>query len=330
MIDVAGNKKITETENTSISISTSTSTISNTDNDRNKDKDNSSTLDSIELSIESVKNGSSKELQIRAESLKRAKQKKIDGALKHKELRMKNLNELYEYEIEAELKRYKLQGTSIETIPELTDLYREYYLAEEHYRQSVNDAIPRTPLFNKHLQGAELLTSRKALLRRLPVNGIAAELGVANGDFSSSILSVNSPSKLHLIDIWGSQRYNNSLYKNVLQKFNTEISKGKMEIHRKLSTEAVEDFEDNYFDWLYIDTSHCYKGTKAELELYASKVKTGGVIAGHDYMMGNWTKQYRYGVMEAVHEFCVNAGWRIKFLTMDMSENQSFAIERIR
>lgn len=233
-------------------------------------------------------------------------------------------------EIEAELKRYKLQGTSIETIPELTDLYREYYLAEEHYRQSVNDAIPRTPLFNKHLQGAELLTSRKALLRRLPVNGIAAELGVANGDFSSSILSVNSPSKLHLIDIWGSQRYNNSLYKNVLQKFNTEISKGKMEIHRKLSTEAVEDFEDNYFDWLYIDTSHCYKGTKAELELYASKVKTGGVIAGHDYMMGNWTKQYRYGVMEAVHEFCVNAGWRIKFLTMDMSENQSFAIERIR
>ena len=232
-------------------------------------------------------------------------------------------------EIKRELKLRQLESCDIDELPELIDLYREYTITEENARAQVNDKLPRTPLNNEHLHNAELLVCRKTLLERLPSDGICAELGVANGDFSNDILSTNHPQKLHLVDIWGSHRYNESLHENVRQKFETEIAKGQVEIHRKLSSEAVQDFEDNYFDWIYIDTSHFYEGTKYELELYSKKVKDGGVIAGHDYMMGNWAKQYRYGVMEAVHEFCVKAGWKIKYLTMDLSENQSFAIERI-
>ncbi|MEX0773138.1 MAG: class I SAM-dependent methyltransferase, partial [Balneolales bacterium] len=84
----------------------------------------------------------------------------------------------------------------------------------------------------------------------------------------------------------------------------------------------------NYFDWIYIDTDHSYETTRDELRLYASKVKQGGIIAGHDYVKGNWITTYRYGVIEAVHEFCVNNDWELIYLTAEPIENQSFAIRR--
>ena len=103
-----------------------------------------------------------------------------------------------------------------------------------------------------------------------------------------------------------------------------------MKIHRKLSTEAVSDFEDNYFDWIYLDTDHSYELTSVELLKYAAKAKQNGVISGHDYSMGNWVESYRYGVIEAVHEFCVKHDWELIYLTLEPTENQSFAIRRIQ
>lgn len=220
-------------------------------------------------------------------------------------------------------------GVTIENLPELIALQEQYTQHENHYRKLSTAFIPQIPLLNKHLESAALITNRQKLLELLPKNGVVAELGVANGDYTSQILNISQPIKLHLIDVWCSEHYNETLFRNVCNKFTDELSNGQIQIHRKLSTDAADDFPEQYFDWIYIDTSHCYKGTKAELEHYAPKVKPGGFIAGHDYTMGNWANQYRYGVMEALHEFCVNHGWRIKYLTMDLSENQSFVIEKI-
>lgn len=219
-------------------------------------------------------------------------------------------------------------GIPVEHLPDVMLISKQYGQLESNYRRQYTALLPQIPLQEVHLEHARLITDRKALLQLIPKNGIVAELGVANGDYTSQILNISTPEKLHLIDIWHSERYNETLFNNVSTKFSSELSVGQVQIHRKLSTEAVDDFPDDYFDWIYIDTTHCYKGTKAELELYASKIKPGGIIAGHDYTMGNWNSLYRYGVMEAVHEFCVSHGWRIKYLTMDLCENQSFAIEK--
>jgi hypothetical protein len=222
-------------------------------------------------------------------------------------------------------------GIAVETLPKVTEVAKQFNQLKSDYEEKslmlLN--LPRVPLHEVHIADTRLITNRNRLLELLPHGGIVAEVGVANGDFSSQIISLNTPRKLHLVDIWQGERFNDTLFHNVRSKFNHELAEGQVEIHRKLSTEAVYDFPDNYFDWVYIDTSHCYKGTKAELELYSRKVKPGGIIAGHDYTMGNWGKRFRYGVMEAVHEFCVAYGWRMKYLTMDLSENQSFAIEKI-
>lgn len=82
-------------------------------------------------------------------------------------------------------------------------------------------------------------------------------------------------------------------------------------------------------DWIYIDTDHSYETTRDELRLYASKVKDGGIIAGHDYVKGNWITTYRYGVIEAVHEFCVGNDWELIYLTAEPLESQSFAIRKV-
>jgi hypothetical protein len=37
----------------------------------------------------------------------------------------------------------------------------------------------------------------------------------------------------------------------------------------------------------------------------------------------------RYGVIEAVHEFCVREGWEILYLTMDGRTASSFALRKI-
>lgn len=196
-------------------------------------------------------------------------------------------------------------------------------------RQKEVNIIPNIPLLTKHIENCQMITNRTELLELLPKNGSVAELGVATGCFSSDILEYNHPKKLHLVDIWGSNRYNEGLLKNIETKFDNKIQSGQVTIHRNLSQQAAQDFQDNYFDWIYIDTTHSYQQTKLELQLYSAKMKAEGIIAGHDYMMGNWSKTFKYGVIEAVQEFCVENNYRFKYLTMDMSENQSFAIERI-
>ncbi|KTA83618.1 hypothetical protein VO69_04220 [Aeromonas salmonicida] len=189
---------------------------------------------------------------------------------------------------------------------------------------------PKIPLLQHHIEGATLLTDRLSLLALLPKHGVVAELGVAAGDFSRQICEICQPSKLHLVDIWGSERYGEALYLSVNSHFQQQQQRGEVIIHRKPSLEALESFPDETFDWVYIDTTHSYELTRDELRACARKVKSTGIIAGHDYIQGNWRSQYRYGVIEAVHEFCVEYNYRVLYLTMDISECLSFALVKNR
>lgn len=208
-------------------------------------------------------------------------------------------------------------------------LHRVY--REEQYVQKLNidNAIPKKTLDSKHLLHATLLPARVQLLHQMPKNGIVAELGVDKGDFSVAILQIANPGKLHLIDSWDTIRYGEDKALSVRKRFASEIENKTLSIHRGFSTERVSDFPDDYFDWIYIDTDHSYKTTCEELKLYAPKIKNGGIIAGHDFIKGNWLSGLRYGVMEAVYEFCIQENWEIIYLTMEINDNPSFAIRKI-
>jgi hypothetical protein len=70
-------------------------------------------------------------------------------------------------------------------------------------------------------------------------------------------------------------------------------------IHRELSSQAVQHFPDEYFDWVYIDGDHSYEFAKADLEAYLPKVKKSGYITGDDY---HWGPAEGFPVMTAVNE----------------------------
>jgi len=197
-------------------------------------------------------------------------------------------------------------------------------------RERKEARIAKVPLADKHMANCELLLNRSIMLSKLKKGGSVAEIGVDRGEFSEQIIDMTEPAVLHLVDTWGTDRYHSGLFESVTKRFENYIDNGRVKIDRKMSTEAAADFAENYFDWIYIDTDHSYKTTREELRKYAPKMKADGIIAGHDYSMGNWTGAYRYGVIEAVHEFCVEHDWELVFLTLEPIEGQSFAIRRIR
>ncbi len=160
--------------------------------------------------------------------------------------------------------------------------------------------------------------ARRFLLEMLPVDSVGAEIGVHLGGFSRECLRILSPKQLHLIDPWehqdsdeykrawyggrvkSGQKAMDRRYAKVCRKFAREIRAGQVTIHRGYSTDMLEQFDDGYLDWVYIDGNHMYEFVKADLELSFRKTKPHGYIAGDDYGPQGW---WEGGVQKAVDEF---------------------------
>lgn len=212
----------------------------------------------------------------------------------------------------------------------LRDRLNEFLLQQlREKRAEYEKVIPKVPLAEKHIAHTRLLLTREQMLELLPKGGVVAEVGVNRGDFSERIWAITAPQKLHLVDMWGSRQFPDQLMEVVRQKFHEQIAAGTVAINRGLSTEVAEQFPEHYFDWVYIDTNHSYATTRDELAVYSRKVKPGGILAGHDFILGNWVGGVRYGVIEAVYEFCQNEDWELIWLTMENGFPPSFAIRKI-
>ena len=185
-------------------------------------------------------------------------------------------------------------------------------------------------LNQNHIKNLKVLLNRESLLKFLPKNCIIAELGVDKGDFSAKIISFTEPKKLYLIDSWDSDRYNLKKMKYINKRFQKAINVGRVFVIRGTSEKELERFKNGYFDWVYIDTTHSYLQTLKELELCRIKIKDGGIIAGHDYCQGNIDKALKYGVVQAVNEFCIKYSWEFIYLTHETDRSLSFAIKKIK
>lgn len=197
------------------------------------------------------------------------------------------------------------------------------------FKEEAYHDYPATNFETIHVQNLVSLKDRIELLKLLPSNAIVAEIGVNEGDFSEHILKICEPQILFLIDVWASKRYHGGLFEKVKNRFSNQLVKGQIEIIRDLSFGAIASCPDQTFHWVYLDTDHTYDTTRRELELLRPKMKPGGIIAGHDYIIGNWNAGHRYGVVEAVREFCIRYNWEMIFLTHELDIPPSFAIRAI-
>jgi hypothetical protein len=168
----------------------------------------------------------------------------------------------------------------------------------------------------------KVIETRNDLLNTMDKNLVVCEIGVFKGDFSKIMLDILSPKELHLIDIFdgmmcsGDKDGNDIIWTNLDEEYmnvkNTFSNDNRVYVHKGLSYDILNSFEDNYFDMVYIDGNHSYDGVKSDLKSSFLKVKNGGLICGHDYISSKFE-----GVVRAVDEFCDNHNLEIEYLTKD-------------
>jgi len=143
---------------------------------------------------------------------------------------------------------------------------------------------------------AVLSEDRRQLLELMPRGALCTEIGVWKAEFSAHIDRFTNPSRLVLIDPWAfqpdfphrmfggsvakAQADMDAIYHDVCQK----MGKKHIQIVRKTSQDAVDDFPDHTFDWVYIDGNHYYDYVRQDLESWLPKVKPGGFLTGDDYL----------------------------------------------
>jgi len=129
---------------------------------------------------------------------------------------------------------------------------------------------------------------------------LACEVGVQAGVYSRKILtSIPSLKNLYLVDLWEKQENyadgaNSFDQQEMLHRTqsNTNQWKHKVKILKGYSTEMASKIKDNTLDWCYIDARHDYVGCMEDIASYWPKIKSGGIMSGHDYHDAVETKKY--------------------------------------
>lgn len=136
---------------------------------------------------------------------------------------------------------------------------------------------------------------------------VGLEIGCAEGNTSKFLLESLPDLTLFGVDPYvdymdwnGNDLKNlNNTHQQLMEKINPY--KDRHKLFREYSDAAHVNFDDNSLDFVFIDGLHTYDQVKKDCENYYSKVKSGGLFAGHDY----------YAIEEvrcAVKEFAIKQG----------------------
>jgi hypothetical protein len=77
------------------------------------------------------------------------------------------------------------------------------------------------------------------------------------------------------------------------------------------SEEASRGFEDESIDAVYIDACHQYGAVRCDNEIWLPKVRTGGIISGHDFCIAH-TRLAVLDVFGGVDGTFVDDSWFVR------------------
>lgn len=132
----------------------------------------------------------------------------------------------------------------------------------------------------------------------------AVEIGVASGLFSEAMLDWGLQ-RLYLVDAWqkldqtGDGGFEQSWHTANEKACRERLSRfGSRAVYLKgLSKRMCEKIPADSLDLVYLDGDHSYIGVMTDLMSYWPRLRSGGVMAGHDYL------SEAYGTFQAVSEF---------------------------
>lgn len=113
---------------------------------------------------------------------------------------------------------------------------------------------------------------------------VGAEVGVRKGENALFMFKTIPDLKLYCIDPWTPYKTMPKERQDVyLQIAHEALDQYDAIFVQKTSMDAVKDFEDEFFDFVYIDGRHEFDFVMEDLIHWSPKVKKGGIVSGHDY-----------------------------------------------
>lgn len=140
-----------------------------------------------------------------------------------------------------------------------------------------------------------------------------AEIGVRFGYFSKIICENNPDLKLYCIDPWDAYdtKYPQEKQDEIYLKAVENLEPYNVQIVRMTSMNALDQFADGSLDFVYIDGNHDFDYVMMDIICWSKKVRSGGIVAGHDYYSGE------VGIMKAVDAYTHSHNIRPWYVTKD-------------
>ena len=119
------------------------------------------------------------------------------------------------------------------------------------------------------------------------------EIGSYMGESTMMFASTGLFSTIYSIDpLEGYEEFNemhNYSWEFVRDEFTKNTKYFDSIVHlQDFSYNVIDKFENDSIDFIYIDGSHGVEDVKRDLNLYLPKLKSGGILAGHDYNENAW------------------------------------------
>lgn len=176
--------------------------------------------------------------------------------------------------------------------------------------------LNHTPVLHKSIYSSRADLGR--ILSDLNLVGEAVEVGVYRGEFSTMFLSKWHGRMLHCIDPWEVTPYFTGNRQDDFERARRKLDflhPQRWKPMKATSPGATSSFADGSLDFVYIDADHNYQPVLEDLGAWWPKLKTGGMMAGHDFVDpmvvdGGWGRF----VQPAVFDFCASIGVRAVYM----------------
>ncbi len=143
---------------------------------------------------------------------------------------------------------------------------------------------------------------------------VGAEIGVQKGYWTATLFRYNPDLKMYSIDGWTA--YSNymdireqELHDEYYEKAKEAIKGYDCKLIKKLSMDAVGDFEDESLDFVYLDGNHAFEYITNDIAEWSKKVRKDGLIMGHDYWSNREKKERHSRISICSHVEDVVKAW---------------------
>lgn len=136
---------------------------------------------------------------------------------------------------------------------------------------------------------------------------VGAEIGVWTGNHSKQLCESVPGLKLTCVDAWkaysqyADKKNDQARLDTAYRDACTALAPFGCRILRMTSADAAKQIPNGSLDFVYVDANHGEAYVRQDLQIWAPKVRSGGIVSGHDYSFG--TKSHTAEVKPAVDAF---------------------------